>query len=204
MSPNGSPAPRPSTSRLIRSQFESTPPAVSVSAPASSSRASDSSKTCGWRRISFSVTASATVAERARAALLEQQREEDDLEQDVAELVEDPRVVAARRRVGELIGLLDGVRDDRALVLLAIPRALDPQPARDLVEPLERVRARRALAHVGGLARGRGAGRCARLAVRHRRRRGAGRRGAGRSWPPCVGTRPGGSCSPPGTARPPA
>ena len=74
------------------------------------------------------------LAEVARAALLEQQRQEVDLEEDVAELVEQLGVVAALGGVGELVGLLDRVRDDRALVLLAVPRALDPQPARQLVE----------------------------------------------------------------------
>jgi hypothetical protein len=76
--------------------------------------------------------------ERAGAALLEQEREEVDLEQDVAELVEQLAVVARARRVGELVGLLDGVGDDRALVLLAVPGALAAQAAGDLVEPCER------------------------------------------------------------------
>jgi hypothetical protein len=70
----------------------------------------------------------------AGAALLEQQRQEVDLEQDVAQLVGELRVVAALGGVGELVGLLDGVRDDRALVLLAVPRALAPQDPRELVE----------------------------------------------------------------------
>jgi hypothetical protein len=65
-------------------------------------------------------------AQVAGAALLEQQREEDDLEEDVAELVEQLGVVAAGGGVGELVGLLDGVRDDRALVLLAVPGAFPP------------------------------------------------------------------------------
>ena len=62
-----------------------------------------------------------------------------DLEQDVAQLVEQLGVVAAVGRVGELVGLLDGVRHDRPLVLLAVPRALDPQAPRQLVEPADRV-----------------------------------------------------------------
>ena len=78
-------------------------------------------------------------AEIARAALLEQQRQEVDLKEDVAELVEQLRVVAGVRRVGELVGLLDGVRDDRALVLLAVPRALAAQAARERVEARDRV-----------------------------------------------------------------
>ena len=76
------------------------------------------------------------LAERARVALLEQEREEDDLEEDVAELVAQLRVIAAAGGVGELVGLLDRVRDDRALVLLAVPGTLPPQPAGDLVEAL--------------------------------------------------------------------
>src|SRR5215212_648075 len=70
----------------------------------------------------------------ALAALLEQQRQEMHLEEHVAELVEQLGVVAALGGVGELVGLLDGVRDDRTLVLLAVPRAVAPQPARQLVE----------------------------------------------------------------------
>ena len=49
----------------------------------------------------------------AGAPLLEQQRQEVDLEEDVAELVEQLRVVAPLRGVGELVGLLERVRDDR-------------------------------------------------------------------------------------------
>jgi hypothetical protein len=75
----------------------------------------------------------------ARAALLEQQRQEVDLEEDVAELVEKLRVVAAQRRVGQLVGLFDGVRDDRALVLLTIPRALAAQAPREVVQGREGV-----------------------------------------------------------------
>jgi hypothetical protein len=61
-----------------------------------------------------------------------------DLEEDVAELVEELRVVAPVRRVGQLVRLLDGVRDDRPLVLFAIPRALDAQAPGDGVEPRQR------------------------------------------------------------------
>src|SRR3954465_2785770 len=77
--------------------------------------------------------------EVAGAALLEQQREEVDLEEDVAELVEELRVVTGVRRGGELVGLLDGVRHDRALVLFAVPRALHAQAARERVEAAERL-----------------------------------------------------------------
>ena len=74
------------------------------------------------------------LGQRARAALLEQQREEVDLEEHVAELVEQLGVVAVLGRLRELVGLADRVRDDRALVLLAVPRALAPQLAGQLVE----------------------------------------------------------------------
>jgi hypothetical protein len=61
-----------------------------------------------------------------------------DLEEHVAELVEQLGVVAGMRRGGELIGLLDRVRDDRALVLLAIPRALLAQAAGERIKALDR------------------------------------------------------------------
>ena len=77
--------------------------------------------------------------EVAGVALLHEERQEVHLEEDVAELVEQLGVVALVGRVGELVGLLDGVRDDRALVLLAVPGALHAQPARELVEAPEGV-----------------------------------------------------------------
>jgi hypothetical protein len=43
------------------------------------------------------------------------------------------------RGVRELVSLLDGVRNDRALVLLAIPRALTAQPVRELVQSEQRL-----------------------------------------------------------------
>jgi hypothetical protein len=49
------------------------------------------------------------------------------LEQHVAELVEQLCVVALVGGVRKLVGLLDGVRDDRPLVLLAVPRTLPAQ-----------------------------------------------------------------------------
>ena len=75
--------------------------------------------------------------EVAGAALLEQQRQEVDLEEHVAELVEQLRVVVAVRGVGELVGLLDGVGDDRARVLRAVPRAVAAQAPRQLVKARE-------------------------------------------------------------------
>ena len=56
----------------------------------------------------------------------QQQRQEIDLEQEVAELVGELGVVATDRRVGDLVGLLDRMRDDRALGLLTIPGAVAP------------------------------------------------------------------------------
>src|SRR4051812_33709377 len=86
------------------------------------------------------------------AALLEQDGEEDDLEQHVAELVEQLAVIAAVGGVGQLVGLLDRVRHDRALVLLAVPRALDTEAPADLVE--ERERASRLVRRTHGGATG--------------------------------------------------
>ena len=81
----------------------------------------------------------ATCGQVAGAALLEQQRQEVDLEQDVAELVEQLGVVATVGGVGQLVGLLDGVGHDRALILLAVPRALLAQTPGDRVQARERV-----------------------------------------------------------------
>ena len=60
----------------------------------------------------------------------EQQREEVDLEEQVAELVEQLRVVIGERRVGDLVGLLDRVRDDRLA-----PSARDPTGSRGADAP---------------------------------------------------------------------
>jgi len=78
-------------------------------------------------------------AQRAAAALLQQQREEVDLEEHVPQLVQQLGVVAGVRGRRELIRLADRVRNDRALVLLAVPRALAPQPPRQRVEAPERL-----------------------------------------------------------------
>ena len=88
------------------------------------------------------VDAARGLLEVARAALREQQREEVRLEEQVADLVEQLRVVAGERRVGDLVRLLDGVRHDRARRLLAVPRALAAQPLGQLLELDERVRER--------------------------------------------------------------
>ena len=67
------------------------------------------------------------VLEIAGAALLEQQREEVRLEQEIAELVDELRVVARHGGLRDLVRLLDRVRDDRPRGLLAIPGALAPK-----------------------------------------------------------------------------
>jgi hypothetical protein len=78
--------------------------------------------------------------EVALAALLEQQREEVDLEEQVAELVEQLRVIGRERGVGDFVCLLDRVRDDRLRRLLAIPRAVTTQPLRQRLKFKEGLR----------------------------------------------------------------
>ena len=155
-SANGSPAPLPSSSRLMRSQLRKhLAGGLGLGFPEHMGVAADQ----------LLDHALGDLGEASRAALLEQQRQEVDLEQHVAELVDELAVVAAARGVGQLVGLLDRVRDDRALVLLAVPGALAAQPAGDLVEAAERVE---------------------RFAIH------PARRGTGRGAPPC-GTAPGGT-----------
>ncbi len=72
--------------------------------------------------------------------LLEEQGEEVDLEEEVAELAEQLRVVPRQRRVGNFVRLLDGVRHDRPRSLLAIPRAVAAKPAGQLLEVEEGLR----------------------------------------------------------------
>ena len=74
----------------------------------------------------------------AGTALLQQERQEMNLEQHVTELVQELGVVAAVCGVGQLVGLLEGVRHDRPLVLLPVPGALDPQTPGDLIEAQQR------------------------------------------------------------------
>ena len=71
--------------------------------------------------------------------LLEQQREEVRLEEKVAELVEQLRRVAGVRGVGDLVGLLDRVRHDRARRLLPVPGAVAAQALRQLLQVDERL-----------------------------------------------------------------
>src|SRR5581483_7068770 len=70
----------------------------------------------------------------ALAPLVEEEGEEVDLEEEVAELVEQLLVVTGERGVRDLVGLLDRVRHDRLRRLLAIPRAVAAQP---LCQPLQ-------------------------------------------------------------------
>src|SRR5689334_5859913 len=73
-----------------------------------------------------------------RTSLLQEQRQKVDLKKHVSELVEQLAVVMAVGGVGKLVGLLDGVGNDGALVLLAIPRTFEAQLMRDLVEARDR------------------------------------------------------------------
>ena len=83
------------------------------------------------------VHAAGHLREVACPSLLQQEREEVDLEEQVAELVEELLVVAGERGVRDLVRLLDRVRDDRRRGLLAIPGALAAQALRQLPAELE-------------------------------------------------------------------
>ena len=61
-----------------------------------------------------------------------------DLEQHVPELVDHLGVIAAAGGIRQLVGLLEGEWDYRPLVLLAVPRAFDPENPGQLVEPFNR------------------------------------------------------------------
>jgi hypothetical protein len=65
---------------------------------------------------------------------LEQQREEEHLVEQVAELVEQLGVVVGERGVRDLVRLLDGVRDDGARGLLAVPGTVAAEPLGQLLE----------------------------------------------------------------------
>ena len=116
---------RPSCSVLSSSQRFLTARAESTSA---------SPNTCGCRRIELLANRARHCCKVALPALLEEQREEEDLEQEIAQLVEQLLVVGRHRRVGHLVGLLDRVRDDRPSGLLAVPGAVAPQPLGELLE----------------------------------------------------------------------
>ena len=104
--------------------------------------------------------------EVALASLLEQEREEVDLEEEVTQLAAQRLVIFRERGVGDLVCLLDRVRDDRPLGLLAIPGALPPQLPGQVLEVEKRLRE----AHDGNLLGGGVGGR-----VRERGRLVAGR-----------------------------
>jgi len=80
------------------------------------------------------VDATGHLRQVAGSSLLEQECEEVDLEEEVAELVEQLLVVAGERGVRDLVGLLDGVRDDRRRSLLAIPGAVAAQALRQALQ----------------------------------------------------------------------
>ena len=87
------------------------------------------------------VTPNELVDDRARrrfeiptSFFLERQRQEKALEEQVAELVEQLRVVGGECGVGDLVGLLDRVRDDRLRRLLAVPGAVATEAASERIE----------------------------------------------------------------------
>jgi hypothetical protein len=74
-----------------------------------------------------------------RATLLQEQRQEVHLEQHIAKLVDQLGVITGEGRVGELVGLLERMRHDRTLVLLAIPRTLTSQTSGERIEISQRL-----------------------------------------------------------------
>ena len=84
---------------------------------------------------------------------------EDDLQEQIAQFVAKIAKIAALDRVGDLIGLLDGVGGDGGEGLLAVPGAAavrGPQAGHDLDEAEDRVSGvvRRRLTHGSGRSRG--------------------------------------------------
>jgi hypothetical protein len=77
--------------------------------------------------------------EVAAALLLEQQGKEVGLEEQVAELILELGTVSGERGVRDLIGLFDGVRDDRPRRLLPIPGTVAAEPLGQALEVEERV-----------------------------------------------------------------
>ena len=86
-------------------------------------RAFSSPKTCGWRRIIFSVIACTTSPKAKSPSLLGHPGVVDDLQQQVAEFVAQIVEIAARDGVGHLVGFLDRVGRDRREILLDVPGA---------------------------------------------------------------------------------
>lgn len=79
-------------------------------------------------------------AEVAQATFFQQEREEDDLEEDVTQLVMHLVCGVPARGICQLIGLFDRVRNYRPRILLAIPWAFAPQRPGDLVQALDRLK----------------------------------------------------------------
>ena len=75
--------------------------------------------------------------EVAGALLFEQKGEKVGLEEEIAELVLELRSVAGVGGVGDLVGLLDGVGDDRPCRLLPVPGAIAPEALGQALEPQE-------------------------------------------------------------------
>ena len=116
---------RPSCSRLMRSQRSLTSAPVFATA---------SAKMCGWRRMSLTSMSWATLARSPAPALAQHEREQHDLQQQVAELAVLRRQVAGGDRVGQLVDLLHRVPDDVLRRLLAVPGALHAQHVDDALE----------------------------------------------------------------------
>ena len=111
-----------------------------VRADAVGGRRLDVAEDVGMSPHELLVHAACHLRQVAGPSLLEQQREEVDLEEQVAELVEQLLVVAGERGVRDLVRLLDRVRDDRRRGLLPIPRALAAQPLGQLLQLEEGLR----------------------------------------------------------------
>ena len=67
------------------------------------------------------------VLHRERAALLGHHRVEEDLEEEIAQLVAQRRIVALTDRVVDFVRLLDQIRAERAVRLHPVPFAACPQ-----------------------------------------------------------------------------
>ena len=88
------------------------------------------------------VSPSRDLLEIARAVLLQKQRQEVHLEQEVAELVRELRVVSRVSGVCDLVRLLDCVGNDRPRGLLAVPGAVPAEAPCQLLKVEERLRKR--------------------------------------------------------------
>ena len=78
--------------------------------------------------------------EVALAPLLEEQRQEVDLEEKIAELAPESCIVARNGGVRDLVRLLERVRDDRERCLLPVPGAVATKLSRQLLEVEKRLR----------------------------------------------------------------